>query len=59
MDKRDAMALLDVMRLQRVHEPPAIEQEKVVRAYLSIRNRRGNGTQAMTGVRSRDAQDIG
>ncbi len=32
MDREDALALLDVMRMQAVHEPPGIDSELLARA---------------------------
>ena len=36
MDKKDALALLDVMRMQVVHEPPGFETQRVARAISDV-----------------------
>ena len=35
MDRADALALLDVMRMQIVHAPPRIDEARLISAYLA------------------------
>jgi hypothetical protein len=36
MDKEDALALLDVMRMQTVHEPPRIDRNLLGEAFAEV-----------------------
>jgi hypothetical protein len=36
MDREDALALLDVMRMQRVHEPPRIDRNRLGDAVAEV-----------------------
>ncbi len=36
MDKKDALALLDVMRMQVIHEPPGFDVQRVARAISDV-----------------------
>ena len=51
MDKEDALALLDVMRMQTVHEPPGVDGHLLACAFSDLVAGRPVGT-SQTGMES-------